>query len=113
MFTNKYSHGKKFNVDDSKFEFISADDYVIKFAPTQPVKVLGMFTYEGKYGDRAILVVNGYKINLPDHLTSDVKSILSTPEEVAAVNEGKCGFIFSTYQDKNGKIRNSGSFVDI
>ena len=54
-----------------------------------------------------------YKINLPDHLTPDVKSILGTAEEIEAINEGKCGFKCSTYQDKNGKTRNSGSFVDI
>lgn len=113
MFSEKYSHGKKFNVDDSKFEFISLDDFVQEFKPDKPIKVLGMFTYTGKYGDRACIVANGYKINLPDHLTSDVKSILATPEEVAAINEGKCGFMCSKYEDKNGKTRNSGSFVDI
>lgn len=113
MFTGKYSHGKKFKVDDSGFEFISLDDYVAKFNPDQPIKVLGMFVYAGKYGDRACLVANGYKINLPDHLTPDVKSILGTAEEIEAINEGKCGFKCSTYQDKNGKTRNSGSFVDI
>ena len=113
MFTGKYSHGKKFNVDDAGFEFISLDDYVSKFNPSAPIKVLGMFTYTGKYGDRAVIVADGYKINLPDHLTPDVKSILATPEEVQAINDGACGFKCSTYQDKNGKTRNSGSFVDI
>lgn len=113
MFNEKYSHGKKFNVDSDNFEFISLDEYVTKFDTTKPVKVLGMFTFDGKYGERAALIANGYKITVPDHLVPDIKSIMGNAEEVAAINAGKCGFTFTTYQDKNGKTRNSGSFIDI
>jgi len=114
MFTSKYSHGKKFLVDDSKFEFKTLDQYVSDNKDTKSVKVLGMFTYAGKYGERAAIVTaDGFKVTLPDHLVNDVKSIMDTPEEVQAVNEGKCGFEFRTYADKRGVIRNSGNFIDM
>lgn len=113
MFTDKYSHGKKFNVDDSGFDFISLDEFVKNNPATKQVKVLGLFTFDGKYGKRAAIVAEGYKITVPDHIVPDIDSILATPDEIAAINDGKCGFVFSTYEDKNGKTRNSGSFIDI
>ena len=39
MFSEKYSHGKKFNVDDSKFEFISLDDFVQEFKLDENIKL--------------------------------------------------------------------------
>lgn len=113
MFNEKYSHGKKFTADTEGYEFISLDEYVTKFPTDKPVKVMGLFTFEGKYGTRGAIVSNGYKITVPEHIVPDIKSILSSPEEVAAINAGKCGFRFTTYTDNNGKVRNSGSFTDI
>ena len=110
---SKYSHGKKFNVDDSKFEYISLSKFMEENPKTDSVKVLGMFTFTGKFGEGCAIIANGYKIRLPKHLLNDVKSILDHSEEIQAVNAGKCGFKFKVYTDKNGVVRNSGEFIDL
>lgn len=112
MFNEKFSHGKKFNINSDDFEFTTLDDY-IKAHGNTTLTVLGMFTYKSKYGVRPCIIADNLKINLPQHLLSDVEAILYDDELVAAVNQGKCGFKTSQYQDKNGRERNSGSFVDI
>lgn len=115
MFNEKYSHGNKFNYDSSKNEFISLKDYTSKFPDVKVIIVRGLFTYEGKKGMRCALVTDGYNVNLPEHLLKDVGSIMATPDEVAAINEGKCGFAISSYEDTkygNG-LCYSGSFCDV
>lgn len=110
---NKYSHKKLFNYDSSNNEFISLKDYQSKNG--SKIIVRGMFTYEGKKGERAAIVTDGYNVNVPEHINADVKSIMSAPDEVAAVNAGKCGFEITTYEDNkygNG-ICYSGNFYDI
>ena len=90
MFNEKYSHGKKFNYDSSKNEFISLKEYTTKFPGV--IRVWGLMTYEGKKGMRCALITDGYNVNLPEHLLKDVESIMATPDEVAAINEGKWYF---------------------
>lgn len=112
MFNEKYSHGKKFDFDSSKNEFINLKDYAASHGMRFVVK--GMFTYEGKKGTRAALVTDGFNVNIPEHLNKDVESIMNTPEEVEAVNAGKCAFLITTYNDEkygNGTCY-SGQFVD-
>lgn len=112
MFNEDFKHGKKFNINSDDFEFTTLDDY-IKQHGNCTLTVLGMFTYKAKFGVRPVLIADNLKINLPDHLLSDVEKIMYNDTYVAAVNAGKCGFKTSQYTDKNGKERNSGSFVDI
>lgn len=115
MFNEKYSHGKKFTFDSSNNEFISLKDYQTKYPDTNIITVRGVFTYEGKKGVRAALVTDGFNVNLPEHLIKDVQSIMVHDDEIVAINEGKCGFRISTYEDTkygNG-ICYSGSFCDI
>lgn len=113
MFNEKYSHGKKFNFDSSKNVFISLKEYTTKFPGV--IRVWGLMTYEGKKGLRCALITDGYNVNLPEHLLKDVESIMATPDEVAAINEGKCGFTVSSYEDTkygNGTCY-TGSFCDV
>ena len=60
-----------------------------------------------------VLIGNNLKIHLPDHCLSDVEAIMYDDECVDAINAGKCGFKPTQYEDKNGKTRNSGNFIDI
>ena len=112
MFNEKYSHERRFNYDSSKNEFIDLVDYIQNTGNNSFV-VRGMFTYDGKFGERPCIVTDGYNVTVPNHITNDVKSIMSNDAEVAAINAGKCGFRVKHYQDKNGVDRLSGSFYDI
>lgn len=112
MFNEKYNHEKKFTYDSKNNAFISLKEYAAQFGNKFIVR--GMFTYEGQKGMRAAIVTDGYNVNVPGHLIKDIESIMSTPDEVDAVNEGRCAFKITTYEDKkfgNG-ICFSGSFID-
>lgn len=115
MFNEKYAHGKKFNVDADKFEFIELKDLIENVKKGHcTVKVLGLFTYEAKYGVRPVIIISeGYKVNLPDHCLADVQSIMKDQEDIDAINAGHCGFKTSEYTDGKGVKRYSGSFIDI
>ena len=112
MFNEKFSHGKKFKINSDGFEFTTLDAYVAENG-NDVIPVQGLFTYKAKYGVRPVLIGNNLKIHLPDHCLSDVEAIMYDNECVAAINAGKCGFKPSQYEDKNGKTRNSGNFIDI
>lgn len=112
MFNEKFSHGKKFNINSDNFPFTTLDEF-IKENGNRIIPVKGLFTYKAKYGVRPVLISDTLKINLPDHCLSDVEAIINDPVLCEAVNNGKCGFKTSQYEDKNGNVRNSGSFVDI
>lgn len=112
MFNEKFSHGKKFKVNADNFPFTTLDEFVAENG-NKVIPVLGLFTYKAKYGVRPVIISDTLKINLPDHCLADVEAIIADDDCVAAINNGKCGFQPSQYEDKNGKVRNSGTFIDI
>ena len=115
MFNENFSHEKMFKVNSDNFTFVNLKD-VIKENGHRTLRVQGMFTFKGKRGkDRPVLIAEGMKINLPDHCLKDVQKIMDNPEYVKAVNDGKCGFKTTEYQDENygNGTCYSGVFVDI
>ena len=112
MFNEDFKHGKAFTVKADDFPFTTLDQFVAENG-NKVLKVAGVFKYEAKYGVRPVLIAEGLKINLPDHCLKDVEKILSNDMYIDAINAGKCGFQPTQYKDKNGKERNSGSFIDI
>ena len=113
MFNNAFNHGKRFDFDSSKLEYINLDNYVQDGYPNYFV-VKGMFiTKSGKFGPRGIIVSEAFNIQVPKHLNADISDILSNYDMIDAINEGKCGAKVYQYTDKNGVKRNSIRFVDI
>lgn len=114
-FSSNYSHGNKFNVDSTDFPFCELSE-LVKENGHKTLTVQGLFTYTTKKGKtRPCLIADSHKINLPDHMLKDVKMILEDPEAIDLINEGRCGFKTSEYEDtKNGNgTCYSGSFIDI
>ena len=115
MFNEAFRHGKTFTVDSDNFPFVDLKEVATENG-LKVLKVQGAFTFEGKKKKkRPVLIADGMKINLPDHLLKDVEKLLANDEYIEAVNQGKCGFQITTYEDKqygNGTCY-SGLFVDI
>ena len=111
-FENNYKHGRTFNVNSDGFPFTDLNT-VISENGHKTLKVQGVFHYKAKYGERPVLIAEGLKIHLPDHCLKDVENILADDEAIRLINDGKCGFKTSEYQDDKGETRYSGSFVDI
>lgn len=113
MFEKYNRQQPKFTYNSTSNEFVSLKKYAEDHG--REIIVRGVFTFEGKKGVRACVVTDGFNIYLPDFMIEDVTLIRATPEEVEAINQGKCGFTIYTYEDKkhgNG-ICYSGSFHDI
>lgn len=119
MFNENFKHGQKFTVDTEDFPWVNLSD-LIKENGHKVLKVQKVFTLtpskgRGKGKEKPVLVADNHIIWLPEHCLSDVKKILDNDEFIKAINEGKCGFQTSEYEDTqygNG-ICYSGSFVDI
>ena len=116
MFNEAFRHGKTFTVNSDNFPFVNLKEIAEENGIDKILKVQGAFTFEGKRGKlRPVLIAEGHKINLPDHMLKDIQKLLSKDEYIQAVNDGKCGFQITTYEDTeygNGTCY-SGIFVDI
>ena len=118
MFNEAFKHGKTFTVDSDNFPFTDLKTVATENGIDKILRVQGAFVFENKKGKkklRPVLIADGHKINLPDHMLKDIQKLLSNDEYIQAVNDGKCGFQITTYEDTeygNGTCY-SGIFVDI
>lgn len=112
-FNNKLSHGKKFTFDSKDLLFTTLDEYIKengnKIATVREVFI----NNKAKFGPRGCVVTDTLKINVPRHINNDIEIILNDPELIGLINNGKCGFKPTQYEDSNGVVRNSGEFIDI
>lgn len=104
-----------FNIDSSAFEYVSLQDLVGMYDTDMQYVLHALYiNNKGQYGPQALAVIDNYKVNLPSHLLSDVREMLANPEDVAAINDGRAGFVIYTYTPKNGKqLRYSVNWIDI
>lgn len=117
LFNDNFKHGSIFTVNSDEFPFVNLKDIIAENGH-KVLHVQGCFTYEHTKGKitkkRAVLIADNHKINLPDHCISDIEKILANKEYIDAINDGKCGFETSEYEDTNygNGICYTGTFVD-
>lgn len=104
-----------FNIDSSAFEYVSLQDLVGMYDIDMQYVIHALYiNTKGRYGPQPLAVIDGYKVNLPSHLLADVQEMRANPDDVAAINEGRAGFVIYTYTPKNGKqLRYSVNWIDI
>ena len=115
MFNENFKHGTTFTVNSDSFPFVNLKE-VAQENGLKVLKVQGAFTFQSKKGkERPVLIADNLKINLPDHCLNDIKKLLSNDEYIQAVNDGKCGFQITSYEDTEygHGICYSGTFCDI
>lgn len=119
MFNENFKHGAKFTVDTEGWPWVNLSD-VVKENGHRVLTVKKVFILIPKKGkskgkEKPALAADGNLIFLPDHCLADVKKILDNDEYIKAINDGRCGFATSEYEDTNygNGICYSGSFVDI
>lgn len=111
-FSENYAHGAKFKANGIGLPFAGLKDVVTENG-MKVIPVKAVFTYDAKYGTRSAIFTGALNINLPDHCLSDVQKILGDQKAINLINEGKVGFLPSTYEDSKGETRYSGKFVDM
>lgn len=111
MFNEMFSNNVKFDYDGKDNTYMSIEEFVLNMkADCAQVKGLWI-NPKSKHGPRGIIVLDGVNINVPTHVNEKIEKIRSNPEAVKAINEGKCGVNFYTYE-KDGKTYYSAQFYD-
>lgn len=77
--------------------------------------VRGLFiSTKGKFGDHPVIVTDTFFMDLPKHLTADVKEILNDNEAIDAINAGKCAVEVYKYEStKYNKQCYSINWIDV
>ena len=100
-FASRYNRGSKFDINTDGFKYISLQDLQDPADLGKVFPLLGLYiNRKSKFGDAPVAIIAGYFVNLPKHLTEDVREMLGDPETVDDIKAGKCGFSIREYDDK-------------
>ena len=109
-FATRHSKGSKFNVNTEGYTYAKLSD--LELGKAYVIQALYINT-KGNYDPNPIApIIDGVLVNLPAHLTNEVKAIIESDEDVADINAGKVGFEVEEY-DKDGKTLRGIKWVDI
>jgi len=112
MFNELFKGQPKFTYNSDNNAYVGITEFLQDHDKQLTYQVHGMFiTKTGKYGPRAIAIIDGYNIYLPKHMNEIVDKIRNTPDMVEAINAGKCGLVFRDYE-KDGQTHTTVDFVD-
>lgn len=117
MSITKFNHvGRKFTFNTpTNHPYKSLEDVFTENGSTteQVYTVRALYiNHKSKFGDAPCLVTDFETINLPKHMTEDVKSIIADDDIVADINNGNVGFTIAPYE-KDGRIFYSINWVEI
>lgn len=97
----QFNKGNKFNVNSEGFSFIKlselAKDKSYKDG-IYPIK--GMFTMNSKFGKQGIFITDKHLVNMPNHMTETIETILCNQELIDKINDGIVFFKIYTYMSK-------------
>lgn len=99
----------EFHVPDN-FKYYSLVDLFKANGDKKVYNVRSMFiNTKSQYGDSPVIATDDCLVNVPSHMLSTIKDMLSDVEVVEAVNNSKLGFTIYPYTTKNAK----GTFYSI
>lgn len=96
--------GIDWKIDDLKtdsFQFWKREE-CFKEDPEKIYRLRGIYiNKKGKFGDHPVAILDDRFMDLPDYLTEEVKSILTSQEDVEDIIAGKVGIKLEAFTDKN------------
>lgn len=105
-----------FKYDGSKNPYVAFKKFYEENKDTlkdNTIVVRGVWVnYKSVYGASPCIVTDGVNLNVPEYLIKDIEAIRADPRLVQAINDGRCGFKFKFYTDRNGIERLGGNFCD-
>lgn len=88
------NNGVKWNVNSDGFYFVKLRE--LEEGVDYPL--YGCFiSKDHGYGEGAVLISDGYNVNIPERYVDTVKDIMADPEAIAEINSGKAWFRFRTF----------------
>lgn len=87
---SKFNRGSGFNVGSTEgYEYRKLAEVFAEVGSEVEIPIRALYVNNGKYGESAVAVTDGYFINLPKHVVSDVKEIIADVDLVNTINEGR------------------------
>lgn len=117
-FSAKFNkNGVNFGIDTKDFKFVKLKDlYNDPNNGGSDVihSIHGVWVHKSPLGESPVVIDEFKKqlVNLPEHMTDTVRQILSDPEAVQAIKDGKVGYTIYEYEAR-GKKCYSIRFVDL
>ncbi len=86
---SKFNRGYKFNpIDTEGYEYKKLEELYKEYGKDITYPIRALYINNGKYGESAVAVTDGFFINLPNHVVADVKEIIADDELVQMINDG-------------------------
>ena len=112
MGISKFNKGKKIDwgIDTKSLPFKKTSE--VELNKTYDVK--GCFITPDKgFGKGAVLISDGFLLNIPARYVNDINNIVADAEVVEDIKAGKCGFIVTSFiSDKFKRTGYSIEFVE-
>ena len=104
-FAKTFNKKPLFTVNTDDYKYISMETAYEQYGEDYEYCALGFYiNLYSEYNDEEPVVATDKEyINLPYHLLKDIKSIISNPQAVKAVNAGECSFKIRKYYKKRYK----------
>lgn len=103
-FAEKHNKGGViFDIDIKDFKFHTLKELYETDGGKTIFGVDGLYVNsKSKYGDHPVIIniTDNMLVDLPQHMTEEVKEILKSSEDIEAIKSGKVGFHIETYKDK-------------
>ena len=104
---SKYNKGGvTFEIDIKNFRFVPLEELFKRDGGKTIFGIDGLYiNKKSSFGEHPVAIVGceDMLVDLPSHMTDDVKEILQDPEAVEAIRSGHVGFIVQQYEQKQFK----------
>lgn len=101
-FASRYNRGSKFDVNTDGFKYLNLQQLQDPNDLEKVFVLRGLYiNRKSRYGDAPVAILSDCFVNLPAHLVPDVRDMLSDPDIIQDIKEGRCGFKIEEYNDKH------------
>ena len=112
-FASKHNKVNRWNIDTKGFVYRKIKDIVAEDGENVVHTVHGVMVNLGKYGDSPCVILENCFVNLPKHMAEEVSNIIASAEDREAIQSGKVGIEFYSYESASGNVCYSANWVDM
>ena len=106
-FASRHNKGVRvFDIDLEGFEFINLETLYKDNKPDTVYTMDGVYiNSKSEYGDHPVAIVaeRSLLVDLPGHMTEDIREILRSDAEVEEIKAGNAKFVVESYKNKKYK----------
>lgn len=102
-FAARHNRGTRFDISIEGYTYKKPSEMVEESGLEKVYQIAGLFiNTKGKFGEHPVAIVPDEKalVDLPAHMTDDVRAILESEEDCDAIRDGLVGIRFEIYKSK-------------